>query len=500
MKAKLIKTFDQDTIFRSELQNVCENTRRIIKNISQANEQLNELSLLIKDFFNKFNRSTIPIKAPETKDPSSFESSSISILLPYGRIKFPLFFVDVFHANLDFSFEDIFSQNCKWNELIGLLYQKWNLSQKKLTKTMVLMCKVLSRYGTDGQLFRFPLSHEMIANRTRQSLSIVNLTFSSSAFNTISNSFFVVNPWKLGWEIYLIVYPFSFDKEFSNLEEFTISLEIFPQDTMYRVIQQPKFNNDKNLSSLKLIVNEIGGKIYPIHSCSLNWELSSLHPRIEKSFSEIPSFLNDTLTQIKPNIQFEFEPTNFTWFTDPFYENEKLDRPSLTSKLSKGRIMNVLNNLFESDISIENFDHFSEKVGLSTRELNEIISYLLYKRVIGFTYSFRFIGAGYEYGFIIEHSNSKTINIIKQNLLLCAFSYFYESDDLIAGRIQVPHFWLSKLHEFFSRLKIRFPELKIYFGQSFFGFSLFSPSIRLPKNYFLNNFETFLSLENDLVY
>ena len=150
--------------------------------------------------------------------------------------------------------------------------------------------------------------------------------------------------------------------------------------------------------------------------------------------------------------------------------------------------MNVLNYLIENGIPMVNYESVAEKVGLSVHEFNEILQYLIENKVIVLAYRFKFIGAGREYSFIIENSNPTLNNLIKQNLLQCVFSYFYESESMIAGRLQVPDKWVANLLQFFNRLQMRKLELEISYGQRLHGYSLFIPNIKLPKNYILNDF------------
>ena len=108
--------------------------------------------------------------------------------------------------------------------------------------------------------------------------------------------------------------------------------------------------------------------------------------------------------------------------------------------------------------------------------------------MIALAHRFKSIGAGREYAFIIENTNEELNFFIKQNLLQCVFSYFYESNDMIAGRLQVPDNWVANLLEFFTRMQFRHPELDISYGQRLLGYSMFVPNVKLPKNFILNEF------------
>ena len=474
------KLDDWDNIFKSKLKFICESTRKIVLIKKLGEEEIFQLKTLADDFFEDFRKSPIPVRR------SNLDYST-AIMLPFGHMLIPFFFVEVFQEEINFSFDEEFSQEIKWSELVGILFQKWNSKRKKLTRTMVLICKVLSRYGIEGQSYRFPITPEIIANRTRQSLSIIKISYLTPLTNSIIEDFFLINPWKLGWEIYLLSYPLTKKENFNDFEDETIAVELCSGNKVFQVIQKPMKDNTEALALLKSKISDVGGKMYLIHSTVFNWDLSQLNPRSEKSFQMPPYFLNNSPSVIEPTIQFKSETQNFSWFTgNPSDEKKKRNKFSPNAK--RGRIMNVLNYLIENGIPMVNYESVAEKVGLSVHEFNEILQYLIENKVIVLAYRFKFIGAGREYSFIIENSNPTLNNLIKQNLLQCVFSYFYESESMIAGRLQVPDKWVANLLQFFNRLQMRKLELEISYGQRLHGYSLFIPNIKLPKNYILNDF------------
>ena len=316
MLSKSQKIDEWDSIFKVKLQFICESTRNIISTGRLENEEISQLKKLADDFFEDFRNSSIPVREPNPKLDYSPEMVSTSIMLPYGCMMVPFFFVEVFQQEKNFSFDEEFSQDLKWSELIGILFQKWYSKRKKLTKTIVLVCKVLSRYGTEGQSYRFPITHEIIANRTRQSLSIIKMTYTTILSNSIVRDFFLINPWKLGWNLYLLSYPMTKNDNFIDFEDMTIAIEICAGNKMFRVIQQPMLDSGETLAKLKSIMKETGGKIHFLQSTIFNWDLSQLNPRPEKSFQLSPYFLDNSPSVIVPNIQFGSETQNFSWFTD----------------------------------------------------------------------------------------------------------------------------------------------------------------------------------------
>lgn len=233
------KIDEWDITFKTELKGICESTRKMIKKGELTKKNTSGLKTLAYDFYVKFKESPIKVREPNSKLDYSPDMISTSIMLPYGCMMVPYFFTEVFNEDLNFSFDEEFSQEIKWSELIGILFQKWYNRKKKLTRTIVLICKVLSRYGSEGQQYRFPITHEMIANRTRQSLSIIKMTYSTILTNSIIRDFFLINPWKIGWELYLVTYPFTHNEELVEFDEMTVALEICAGNKMFRVIRQP---------------------------------------------------------------------------------------------------------------------------------------------------------------------------------------------------------------------------------------------------------------------
>lgn len=499
--SKKITTSDKwDIFFRSEIKSVYEETREIIKKPVLSETEYLKLRSLANRIFNEFNDSPIPVRAPNESLDYSPEMYSTSVLLPSGCINIPYFFIGVIREDPTFSFEKEFNQDIKWQELIGLIFQKWLNRRIKLTKTMVLICKTLSRYGTEGQLFRFPITHEVIANRTRQSLSSVKMTFPTLYAKSIVYDLFLINNWKVGWELYLLSYSYQFNAEFVEYDEITLSLEICAGKKAFRVIQYPMLDDGAKIDKIKILLNKIGGKIYQIHSIDFHWDLSQLHTKEDTSFRQIPDYL-DLPPYIRPNIHFEFESNSLDWVhsdssqttTTKIFTKIKTQEETSISTLKMERIIKVLNYLAEYSIPMINYEVTAEKIGIPVKEFGEILRYLIKNRVIALSQRFKHIGAGHEYSFIIENTSSDVNYIIKQTLLQNIFSQFYESNDIIAGRIQVPDKWVANLLEFFVRLNLRYPHLNISYAQRLIGYSMYIPNIKFPKNYFLNAFGTYLT-------
>ena len=125
----------------------------------------------------------------------------------------PFFFYNGFKERISFDLNEEFAQPLPWSEILGIINQKWLMERKKLTRTEVLICKVLSRYNTKNQIFHFPITTNMIANRSRQSLSIIEKSFPTLYERNIASELFLINSWKLGWEQYLLLYSYEYDNE-----------------------------------------------------------------------------------------------------------------------------------------------------------------------------------------------------------------------------------------------------------------------------------------------
>lgn len=491
-----------DKLFQLELQKACELTRKIIQESDiDSEESLAQFNSIAYEMYEKFKDSPLKVRPPNPKLDYLKEMVSTSFMLRYGCMNVPYYFIGVFKEDPNFSFAEEFEQELKWHELIGLLQQKWLNRKLKLTKTSVLICKALSRYNSEGQVYRFPITHEIIANRTRQSLSIIKLTFPLIFTKSIVRDLFLINPWKLGWGLYLISYPYQENYRFDNYNAITIGLEICSGKKSFRIIQYPLLDSGENLSSLKTIIKEIGGNLYHIKSTDFHWDLSQLHQDEKKSFSRIPKFLYKSPTYIEPNIHYTSDSEIIDWYSDSIIDKSLKMRSNSEqndidannggkelSDLKKERIIKVLNYLVEYGIPMVNYEVSAEKIGLTINEFGNILRYLIKSRVITLGYRFKHIGAGYEYCFLIENSSSELNRLIKQNLLQCIFSYFYESENILAGRIQVPDKWVAGLLEFFTKLQMRFSNLTINYGQRIIGYNFFNPNVSFPKNYILNEF------------
>jgi hypothetical protein len=493
------KRDDWDSIFRSEFYSVYQASHELIKKGEIGTQEITALTNLANRFFDRFNKSPIPVRSPNLKLDYSPEIISTSVLLPYGCMMVPYFFIDVFKSDPTFSFDEEFSLEVKWSELIGLLYQKWYNQRKKLTRTIVLICKTLSRYNIEGQLYRFPISHEIIANRTRQSISIIKMTYPEMHLSSIVRDFFLINPWKVGWVLYLLSYPYKFNDDLKVHDNKTIGLEICSSKRALRIIQLPMLDDGHSLSTIQEKIRDIGGNVYEITSTDFHWELSQLMPQENKSFRKCPNFLDNAPSLSEPTVHFEFSPNGLDWLIDTpdldeFNKKNKKNTQIITD-LRKERIIAVLNYLVEYGIPMVNYVATAEKIGLPKHEFSSIIRFLIEKRIIGLAHRFKFIGAGHEYSFLIEHSSPDINRLIKQNLLQCVFSYFYESDNMLAGRLQVPDSWVAHLFEYFTRLSFRYPYLEISYGQRLIGYSFFVPNVKLPKEYILNQFGMYLAVE-----
>lgn len=488
-----------DNIFKTELIRVCNIVRELIQTNKTEKIELKNLEIIADDFFNKFKNSPIPVEAFDQKQTYSPDMISTSIILPYGCMMIPYFFIDAFKEDITLSFDEEFSQEVKWSELVGILFQKWYSRRKNLTKTMVLICKTLSRYSVQGQLYRFPLTIQAITNRIRQSFSSVKTAHPLLYNESIIRDIFLINPWKLGWELYLIAYPLLESDVFSHLDDKTIAIELCAGNKMFRVIQEPKLDAGKDLIGIREKLMEINGKMYLLNSTDFHWDLTQLDSKEAKSFQKVPNFLGVSTNKVVPNVHYEYEVNGVDWLSDKLKNQEndekkekgEYDRKSnamVLTELKKERIMRVLNYLIDYGSYLVNYENTAEKIGIPVAEFGAIIHFLIESRIIALAQRFKTIGAGKEYSFLIENTNTELNESIKQSLLQCVFSYFYESGTMLAGRLQVPDSWLAKLMEFFTRIQLRNTELKITYGQRLLGYSLFIPNIKLPQNYILNEF------------
>ena len=407
MKNDLKKDLDWDDIFKTELYSVCESTRDLIKDNLLKEKKLETLLELAYNFFVIFENSPIPVRRPDEKLNYLPEMVSTSVILPYGCMMVPYFFWEVFNEDSNMKFDDEFSQNVKWIELIGIIHQKWYNKRKKLTKTLVLICKVLSRYGTHGQQFRFPITNEQIANRTRQSLSIIKLSMPDIHTRHLVRDFFLINPWKIGWELYLLSYSYNDNPIFSEYEPLTIAIEICANHKIYRVIQQPMVESDDTRNELLSIIITIGGNLYTIQSTDFHWDLSQLQPQENKSFLKAPYFMADTTTLIEPSLHFEYGEHALEWLQDSkkitniiTHKKNKNKREirrtvkfQILSDIKRERIIEVLNYLVDYGIPLVNFDTTAEKIGLPVNTFSEILQFLIDVKVIALAHRFKSIGA-----------------------------------------------------------------------------------------------------------
>lgn len=486
MESKKQKEINWDNIFKKELKDICKQIKKIKASKLSQQEQIQKYTNIAWSFYDRFKDSPIPLRQPDKTLEIQPQAISTFVLMHYGCLKVPFFFVEVFEEDLSMDFEEIFTQNLKWTELIGMLQQTWLEKRKKLTRTMVLLVKTLSRYGTTGQIYRFPLTSEMMANRTRQSLSIIKKTFFSLYTSNIARDFFLINPWKIGWELYLLSYNMSYNDSFKKYELFTIAFEILANSKVFRVIQQPMLKDSTEMNEIKQIMKKVKGEIYSINSLDFHWELSQLEPREDESFLIPPKYFVHPINEIDPVVHFEYTADSLDWVG-------QVSAPTGDGKFShrrKEQIMAVLNYLVEYGIPVVNYDTTAQKIGLSTRDFSNSLHFLIENNIITLSHRFKFIGAGSEYAFLITKSTAEINHNVKQALFQCVFSYLYESDNAIAGRLQVPDTWVPKLFKYFTLLQLRHPELDLSYGERLLGFSMFLPNVRLPTNYVLNDFGT----------
>ena len=261
---------DWDKIFRKEIANVFNLTRNIFLDHLSESEIKVTLRKIAFNFYNIFKNSPIPVLPPHPDlDDSEFYYST-SIMLTFSCFMIPYFFFNTLQEDINFNIEAELSLQLPWEELLGIINQKWNLKRKKLTKTDVLVCKVISRHGTQGQIDKFPLTYNNIANRTRKSLSTVKESVRTLFMRLIAHELFLFNPWKLGWNLFLCTYNFTYDDKFKEYDLLTISKEICANNRAFRIIQQPMISSRDNLESLNEICETTNGNVFEIDRISVN--------------------------------------------------------------------------------------------------------------------------------------------------------------------------------------------------------------------------------------
>jgi hypothetical protein len=336
----------------------------------------------------------------------------------------------------------------------------------------------------------------MIANRTRQSLSIIEKTFYTINHRLIANDFFLINSWKIGWEIYLLYYSYVYDDNFNEFDSITISKEILFDDYAFRIIQIPFLKYNDNLATIEKIIKSIGGKMRLIDSTSFHWDLSQLETHQEKSFSNIPDFFTLPELKIEPNVTFKYGKNSLNWISEQTIKSstqrgKKIFDNLFEDQLISKKIIKILNFLVQYGIILNSFQKTAEELNISEQDLSKLIQYLIKNEVISLAYRFKFIGAGREFAFLIEGGSRDDYSNISQSLLRCPFSYFYFTNDILAGRIQIPDNWLNKAIEYFTILKLRNNNLTIRFGLRILGYNYFNPNVKLSKDYILNEFGSY---------
>ena len=412
----------------------------------------------------------------------------------------PYFFYVFFRESIHLDFNQEFSLTLPWDQLIGLINYKWLKARKKLTKTDVMICKTLSRYNIKGQKYVFPLSNEIVANRTRQSISSIANSHTMLFIRLIAQDFFLINPWKLGWKLYILIYPSNNDESFKPYDSLTISKEYFYDNTIFRVLQQPSLHDESEIHTLKNIAKQLQGSIYEITKTSFHWDLSGLEPREDKSFRLIPNFVPNPVKEISPSIEFSNDTETLDWLRNldsknnmKLYFNKKRkiyieEIDESTIEMRKSRIIKIINFILSYGITLKSANATAKSLDIPIHEFSRLLHYLIKTEVISLGYRFKFIGAGNEYSFLIKNGTPEMYHFIKQSLLQCPFSYFYQGEDFLAGRCQVPDTWMGAFMEFFMKLRLMNPELTIGLGQRVLGYNFFSPNIRMPENFVLNEF------------
>ena len=502
MSAEISLMPDWDFVFKKELKKSFDKTKSVFLNHLSYTATLSALKSIADEFYEVLKDSPIPVyKAnPELNAQEIYYSTSID--LPWSCFMIPYFFYKAFKENVNFDLEEEFSQTLSWYELIGIINIKWLMERNKLTKTDVLICKVLSRYNSKNQAFKFPITLKIIANRTRQSISSIEKTFSTLFNRLIVNDFFLINPWKLGWELYLVSYNYSNDDKLSEFNSLTLSKEILLNNFVFRIIQIPFLHTNDDFNKIKKITNEISGTVHLINSTSFNWELSQLEPRQDKSFLHVPNFTQKPVVEIIPSVSFSYDPKSLDWLSETDEDKTKHSKKGSFLQTWEERhdsksILKILNFIIQHGILLNTFEKTANDLDITELELSKLTQFLIKNEVISLAFRFILIGAGMEYAFLIEFKDgtknnaNELFDCINQVVLQCPFSYVYKCDSVIAGRVQVPDNWVYKFLEFLSTLQLRDEYIKVKLGQRILGYSFFTPNVKLPKDYVINEFGSY---------
>lgn len=312
----------------------------------------------------------------------------------------------------------------------------------------------------------------------------------------IVNDFFLLNPWKLGWELYLINYVYSEDEALSEFDQITRSKEILFNDFAFRIIQIPFLKKNDDLVELKKVISKVHGTLHLVESTSYNWDLSQLEAREDKSFLNIPNFNQNPVIPIEPTITFSYEKNSLDWLeSKTSYSNSKSFKKPIEENLDQQRILKILNFIIKHGVPLNSFERTAETLNMPEIELSKLIQFLIKNEVITLVERFKFIGAGMEYAFLVENGSNELYNKIKQTFMQCPFSYFYSYKSGLAGRIQVPNNWVAKLLEFVTLVQLRNKQVKFKFGQRILGYNYFNPNIKLPEDYVINEFGSYLKTQ-----
>lgn len=490
-----------DATFRLELIKVFNTTKQLVLDKKSEEELASSFKILADTFFDTFKQSPIPVKKaiPELDINDNPLLYSSTITLSFSCFMIPYFFYSVLKEDKHFSLDEEFALDLPWDQLLGIINQKWLKQRKNLTKTEAMICKVLARYNVKGQKYVFPITAEIISNRTRQSISGVKLAYPNLYVRGIINDFFLINPWKLGWELFIVLYHKSEDVKFSAFNQLTLSKEIMLGTNVFRVIQQPRMSSYHEPSELQKLCKSISADLFLLDQTTFHWDLNQLQPRADKSFLDPPNFISGPSTQIEPNVVFQYDDDPLQWLrkvseiTRPGRNKSTqktfgLFGPIKNSELNKERIMLILNYIIDKGFTLRSLELTAKNLNIPILEFNKLLHYIIQSDIIALGHRFLFVGAGSEYSFVLQNGSAELFELVTQSLLQCPFSYFYQSKTILAGRCQIPNTWVDKFFEFFLRFQESYPQIELHFGPRVMGYSFFNPNVKLPKNYVLNEF------------
>ena len=454
---------DIDLLFRKTLKEIWHKVQNLVNFSSGITTKSLILKEIALDFYNQFVNTSIPV----IKDQYFFENYySVIIPLENSCISIPYKFYILAELVPLPHLDPLFDMQVNWKVFLTYFYEKIFNIKQTLLESDVKIIKVLTQFTLSANKKRLPYTKEEIAykaecigKRLHEPMTKVTVARRIKYLinQNILTEYLLINPWSLGYKIYLFMYEKTQDEFVREWDKWTIFKQYLMDNHIFRVVRIPQHAEGELIIPKSIQKTEIK-KIF------ISNNVSKLEADPNKSFLQTPGFETSKLSNYHYVEFFDKEDENWIQSLYDMADTDSTSEYPKYSSINRLKKENRINTGFKflSFVAREGsikypIENSAKRAGIERNIFDNFFKFFIEKEVLLYSTRILYIGCNIRLGIMIcsleksiqEHEILR--NFIN-NLLELPYAYTFIADYTIATYINLPSAWVGDFMSYLSIL------------------------------------------------